>query len=591
MVRRWLFFGLVVILLAVVYRKSLNAPFIFDDNHAIVENAHLHHIWPPTAPPQSTLAGRPVVTLSLSINHAIHGLDVSGYRLTNLLIHVGCTLLLFGLVRRLLQHIGHDAESEPLAMAITLIWAVHPLASETVIYIVQRTELLVSLFMLLTLYAFVRGATAKQSAIWLGACVIACALGMASKEVMVGAPLIVLLIDRAWFSETFKQAISRRKYLYVGLAATWGILIACMVLGPRSDSVGWHHGVSPIDYLRTQAGVIGWYLKQVVAPTELSISHHVPIATQWHQNLLPGVVLLVALLLCLYGSFVRRWSAAVVGLIFFILLAPSSSFVPIVTEVAAERRMYLPLAAVIALAATVAVPLGKKLRIPWQIGVVFASAVTMMGVVTTQHRAAVYQSEVKLWQDAVNKQPHNVVAQSALGMSLVKAGRIEQGMSHLNEALRIEPNHLEAHANLSAAHLLRRDNEEAIKHARRAIELNPRRVMSHVNLGLALLRLDRLDEAREAFEAALALNQMQPEANYYYAYLLVQADDAKGATTHLRRSLSMSPDNADAHDLLGVTLMMQNHRDEALTHFKQALKINPDHADAQKHLKMTEGAQ
>ena len=150
------------------YHNSFRGPFIFDDVPAIVENATIRHLWPPwqpLMPPRNistTVQGRPIVNLSLAINYALNGFRVWGYHALNLATHIGAGLVLFGIARRTLrqprlqQRFGEAAEM--LALAIAILWVVHPLQTESVTYVVQRAESLMGLFYLLTLYGFIRGA-------------------------------------------------------------------------------------------------------------------------------------------------------------------------------------------------------------------------------------------------------------------------------------------------------------------------------------------------------------------------------------------------------------------------------------------------
>src|SRR5208283_3006570 len=186
------------------YHNSLHGPFIFDDIPSIVENRHLHHLWPidvvMTAPPGTTVTGRPVVCLTLALNYAVGGLNVWGYHVFNLAIHLITALVLFGILRRtfesetLRDRFGGNAVG--LAATIALVWEVHPLQTESVTYVVQRTELLMGLFLLLMSYCVIRSDRSTNPALWQLAAIVSCALGMGSKEVMVVGPLIVLLYDR-----------------------------------------------------------------------------------------------------------------------------------------------------------------------------------------------------------------------------------------------------------------------------------------------------------------------------------------------------------------------------------------------------------
>ncbi|OLC83840.1 MAG: hypothetical protein AUH72_03445 [Acidobacteria bacterium 13_1_40CM_4_65_8] len=193
-----------VVLIAAVtsaaYASSFAGVFVFDDGPAIADNPHIHHLWPLStamaAPPDSTVSGRPIVSLTLALNYALTP-DLWGYHAVNLAIHVLAALTPFGIVRRTLatgvRHVS-DTSLTPLALCIALLWAVHPLQTSAVTYVVQRAESLMGLFHLLTLYCAIR---AIDGPWWIVAALVACALGMATKESMVTAPLIVVAWD--WF--------------------------------------------------------------------------------------------------------------------------------------------------------------------------------------------------------------------------------------------------------------------------------------------------------------------------------------------------------------------------------------------------------
>ena len=202
--------ALIVIAAAVTYWNSLTVPFVLDDLAAIVDNPHIRH-WPTLAdlisPLKNTaVAGRPVVEVSLGINYALGGLDVRGYHLWNLAVHAACALVLAGLVRRTLQlpalPAGLRRRSADIAFAAALIWVVHPLNSEVIDYVVQRTESTMALFYLLAVYAAMRSASARRPIAWQTVAVGACVVGMLSKESMVTAPLIILLYDRIFLFES-----------------------------------------------------------------------------------------------------------------------------------------------------------------------------------------------------------------------------------------------------------------------------------------------------------------------------------------------------------------------------------------------------
>lgn len=156
--------GLAVLALA-AYSNSFRGPFILDDRSSIVHNSSLSKVWPPwgslTAPPAGGTRGRPVANLTFALNHWIGGLDVQGYHAVNLCVHVLAGLALFGIMSRTFKSSLMGPRITPaarsLAFAVSALWLVHPLATESVTYLSQRTESLMGLFYLVTLYCVIRG--------------------------------------------------------------------------------------------------------------------------------------------------------------------------------------------------------------------------------------------------------------------------------------------------------------------------------------------------------------------------------------------------------------------------------------------------
>ena len=259
-----------------------------------------------------------------------------------------------------------ESSASWLALAVSLIWAVHPLQTEAVIYATQRTELLMAFFYLATLDCSLRywsylplppgegqgeGAPIAHRtvfcSIWLTLAVIACLAGMASKEVMVSAPVMVLLFDRTFITGSLAKAIRASWPLYIGLASTWLLLLALNIGAPRGDTAGFQGGQSLISSWLTQCQVLLMYFKLVVWPAPLLIHYLLPYSESFGQvwmYAVPVLLLGIATLVLLW------WNRPIgyLGTWVFAILAPTT-VVPILTEVAAERRMYLPLAAIVVL--------------------------------------------------------------------------------------------------------------------------------------------------------------------------------------------------------------------------------------------------
>jgi hypothetical protein len=215
------------------------------------------------------------------------------------------------------------------------------------------------LFYLLTLYAALRAREARR---WQVTAVACCLLGMASKESMATAPLMIVLFDWTFVFESFASAWRARWRLYVALAGAWVLLVALMWEGPRSRSTGFSTGVTPWTYLLNQAQLIVHYLRLTFWPSGLVILYGNPrslsIGDVW-----PQALVIVALLAAVVAVFVWRPKIGFLGVWFFVTLAPTSSVVPIATEVGAERRMYLPLAAIVVLVVMGAALLWERLTV------------------------------------------------------------------------------------------------------------------------------------------------------------------------------------------------------------------------------------
>jgi len=186
-------------------------------------------------PPLAPTGRRPLANLSLALDYAWSGLDPTAFRITNLVLHALSAAVLAALVRRTLRlpYFGADAARAawPLALAVVTVWAVHPLVTETVVYVTQRTELLAALGYLLTLWAAVRhwtAATPDARRAWLAVAIVAGAAGMAAKEVAASAPLVVLLYERTFLADSWRA--TRRSWpLHLGLALTWLVLFGLNV--------------------------------------------------------------------------------------------------------------------------------------------------------------------------------------------------------------------------------------------------------------------------------------------------------------------------------------------------------------------------
>jgi Flp pilus assembly protein TadD len=641
--------ALIVIVGALAYSNSLAGPFISDDESSIVENPAIRSLGTVLLERKnSPIAGRPVAGYSFAVNFLLDGLEVSGYHLVNVAIHIGCALLLFGIVRRTLlmprlaAHYGGAALS--LALAVSLLWVVHPLNTEAVNYITQRTELLMALFYLTTLYAAIRDVAAaggRGSRVWPTTAVAACALGMGCKESMVTAPLMVLLYDRIFVFNSIRDAVTRRWRLYGSLATTWLVLAYLILPGPRASSAGFAAGVQPWVYLLNQAVIIGRYLRLVFWPADLAVHYGAPVALTlgsiFPQALLIFallVITIVALLGITIGGLSPKPAAGFLGAWFFVTLAPSSSFIPIATEVGAERRMYLPLMAVIALIVLGtygAAALRRRLS-PAVATWLLIAAVAALSKATFA-RNMDYQSPLRLAESSLAHWPSDA-ARGALGSELQRANRDEEAIVELQLAARTDPR---SRYNLGVALFNNRRFQEAIDvlatlvseypmreevpwarrlrgnayimlnqwanaivELRLALSMSPHDEKSQTLLaaalngeGIELGTAGKHAEAAAAFRQALALDPDSASVRHNLATALLDSGDITGALAEAQRNIERHPADAPSYDLAGRALAMQGNVDAALVQLEQARRLKPDdpaiHEDLERVLAARKG--
>ena len=346
------------------YSNSLHAPFVFDDRFHIADNALVHQFWPWQI---LTHSSRPIVQLSLAWNYMLGGLDPWGYHVFNMVVHILAALVLYGVVGRTLSSsllkakFGRSAHW--LAGLVAAIWLLHPIETQAVTYIVQRGESLMGLFYLLTLYCVIRhseSGRSRQADWWKAAAVVSCLVGMACKGGMTTAPIVVLLYDRAFLSRSW-SGLMRRKGLYLGLAATWLVYPLVLANSPAEwkDTAGFGYtGVSWLQYARTQPAVILHYLRLTVWPDSLCLDYAWPVA-RTAGEIVPQSLVILGLLSATIWAWRRSPAIGFLGVWFFLILAPSSSFIPI-ADLAFEHRMYLSSAAVITLGVVGLYLLGQR---------------------------------------------------------------------------------------------------------------------------------------------------------------------------------------------------------------------------------------
>ena len=329
-----------------------------------------------------------------------------------------------------------------------------------------------------------------------------------------------------------------------------------------------------------------WYVKLAVWPDPLVFDYGVEMLVRDFLPAVPYLLVVLAALAVTLRLFVSgRKEPGFVAAAFFILLSPTSSFVPIAGQPMAESRMYLPLAAVITL---VVLGLhGRYQRMVWYGLGVLAVVLCSLSVIRNRD----YRSELAIWEDVIAKNPVNSRAHYNLAKELEKnPARVPEAVAHYEQALRLQRGHWGAHNNLAAL-LVRIPGRlpEAIAHYEQALRLKPDLAVAHNNLALELAKIPgRQAEAVAHYKAALRSLPDYAEAHFNLAIsLTVMPGRMREAIAHYEAALRLKPDFAEAHNNLAYVLAkLPGRAPEAITHYEAALRLRPDLAVAHNNLAM-----
>ena len=542
------FLPFVVILFGLLaYVGSFGGTFLLDDNAHIANSSSIRNLGS-----YINHSSRPLAALSFHLNYLLSGSDPTDYHAVNLVIHLGAALLLYGIVRRTLQSpllvARYGSFSYLIALFAAILWAVHPVQTGSVTYVVQRAESMMGFFYLLALYCFARGIGPGRNAAWFVCATAACGLGMGAKAVMVTAPLVLLLYDRTFFAGSAGKALRLRWPAYAGLAATWGIL-AFLVLRPHESAATTGlsvKGMTPLTYLATQQGVICHYLKLVVWPKDLCLDYAWPPALTVSHMLPYAVAVGVLVLLAAVLTF-RRHPAGFCLAWFLIVLAPSSSIIPI-ADYAFEHRLYLPVAGLASLFAGSIVMLVNRLlrKRESTVRVALASSALVLAVaaaltVRTVDRNKDYASFIRITRSNVRIRPHNFRVRTMLIDALMGEldfpGAEEEAMrlvADVEKALQSRDRlyatsasnpsyYLPAAINMAGVALLCRGrNEEALPLMVRALQLRPGFEKARYNLAVTLFGLGRYDDAMKEALRSIELSSDSSKAHMLAGMILVK---------------------------------------------------------------------
>jgi tetratricopeptide (TPR) repeat protein len=521
-----------------IYWPAVHGPFIFDDEYLpFFDPGFLE-----TGLSRMTVLQRPLLMLSFWLNLYQSGLDPFPYHLVNVLLHFVNGCLVFAVMRQILDLIQVQAKDRDLLAAFSsLLFLVHPVNTESVAYVASRSECLALTFFLSSFFLFLR--SRKNGIRWAAATgvILLFACSFLSKEHAAVLPVLLVWTDYCFRQGSFREALQRNWRLYAPLVfmGAAGTIFVYRVLA-AADTAGfrvmpWQH------YFYTQWRALWVYLRLYVLPAGLNADYEFPISRSPFDHM---AVLGLLGLLALLGTaffFRKRLPLAFYGfIVFLILIAPTSSVVPI-KDALAERRLYLPFLGLL----LVTCDLVRQWKAPRPRRIAAMSAVLIVFSYLTYARSAVWSNPLLLWQDTAEKSPHNARAHFQLAMVHYTNERCAESMKHFANAEKAGYKQHSLYLDWGLAHLCLNQFEEALAKLRKAAAIeNTGHVRSQI--GMALARQQKYDEAiAELNEAA----RLDPGYDMTYAYrgriFLIRGEFEK-AEADFRQALTLRPDNDTA---------------------------------------------
>jgi tetratricopeptide (TPR) repeat protein len=582
--RDWFFCLILAVVTMLAYQPAWHGGLLWDDDANIATPElrsldGLRRIW---FEPRTTQQYYPLLYSSSWLQERLWADSPAGYHLVNLLLHIGCVVLVLKVLRFL---------RIPGAELATIIFALHPVNVETVAWITERKNTLSGVFGLaatLWYLKFDEGRSRRSYALALGLFL----LGLLSKTAIVTLPLAWLVIF--WWK---RGAICWRRDVvplipFFFLSALAGVMTRWVEYGNIAYKAR-TLDLSLLDRCLVAGRAFWFQLRKVLSPSNLMFMY--PRweinAAVWWQYLFPFAV--VGLLGILWS--LRRWSRTPLAgvLIYTFLLLPTLGFLNqyfFIYSFVSDHWQYLACLGIITPCASGIVLLGERSK-RWRAWLEPGVTLVIAGVlfVVTSHQSRMYTDVETLYRTTISRNPACWMAQVNLGNILYRANRIPEAMDLFKQAIRIKP--AVAYYSVGNALLLKWRTSEAIDQYKQALQIDPDYAEAHNNLGNAFFLTGRAPEAIEHYEQALRINPVNAEAHNNLGNALVRTGQAANAIDHYQQALWMNPGSADTHNNLGAALGQMGRISEAIEELKAALRINPNHTDARNNLTKLEAEQ
>jgi protein O-mannosyl-transferase len=573
-----------------VFFGTLQSPFLYDDTHAIVENPHIKDLskFQEKVGIQN-IFNRSILLLSFAINQHIGELEVFGYHLANILIHVLNSILWFFLVAEILRIEPQENRNwkNILPIVCSMIHLVNPLTIQTVTYISSRSSLLATFFYLLAFYIFVQilkpakkdASKCKTPFLVFGFLVILY-LGIATKEIVASFPLIASIY--LWLS-TPKE---KQKTIIPKISAILFILLAFLayrylqqgnLFSLRADPTS--ENTHRLLYLLSQIKVIaGYYLLKLIAPFSLNFEPDIILYKTWfHWDWFASLIILFIIGIIIYrqNSYLIKFGA----LWFFITLLPTSSFIPL-KQLATEHRAYLPGLGFSLILGCVFLNFRDRKNIT---GILFIFFILFTSSLTL-NRSLDFRSEISIWEDTAEKSPRKALVQNNLATAYMGVDQLEKAKSAIKAALAIKPLQIDSHVNLGHIAGRQKNWEKAIENFDFGIALGTKKSDTFYYSGFARNNLQKYEEAIPYFRKAISIHPFKADYHFDLANSYKNLKNFDSALKHYRKTLQIDPKHYKAHNNMGTIFWSLGALEKAKMEFIKVLEIKPDIATIHNNL-------
>ena len=595
-----------IFLTSIVYFNSLQGAFQYDDRNLLSKEwlADLDSFNKNVS--LTSIENRPILLWSFALNNELNKKNTFGFHLLNLIIHILVTLLIFAILIRvkniiLKKHTGDEGESQKLRdyqitdgllfpFATTLIFALHPINTDSVSYISSRSSLLATFFYLLTIFCFIETLAPYRKSkhrITLGLLIIlGTYLAIASKLIAITLPVVIIFLLLIFYVPrsfpNYKEYFTISKIIcFLGLSGIILIFIAYLFGVQYLPNDQGFELYGQIPYLLVQAKVIiFYYLKKFIFPINLNVDSAFPFSEfllDW--KIFFSIVLIISIIWIIlrWGNIWLKLGSAW----FFLLISPTSSIIPL-NDIAVEHRMYLPLS------------LGLCLITGWLISCIKKNKqiyilvfIVLIFSVLVGDRNQSWTSEIALWSDSAKKNPNSSRVQNNLGKAYYEAGDLKLARIHLEKSVFSISDYMRKKFNIKDPNnFIKRKNiidknYQDYTVLNNNISINAGFAEPHYNLASVYLDLEQLDAAETHYQAALKINPNYYSAEFGMGSLKNMKGNYEAAVNHFIKSITLmqkatgQPDYALARLNLGEIYAKTQRYDKAIIELNRALKTNP----------------